>query len=57
MKSLKREVTSIYLHFRKITGCHVEMKFKEDKRIFRENNKQSFGVVQLYQNMIGLTKG
>ena len=47
MKSLRREVTSTYLHFRKITGCHVEMKFKEGKRIFRENNKQSFGVVHL----------
>ena len=33
MKSLKREMTSTYLHFRKVTGYHVEMKFKEDKRI------------------------
>ena len=47
MKSFKREVASTYLHFRKITGCHVEMKFKEGKRIFRENNKQSFGVVHV----------
>jgi len=47
MKSFKREVASMHLHFRKITGCHVEMKFKEGKRIFRENNKQSFGVVHV----------